>query len=48
MTDASPLVIQGRRAVASPESKSNVRADIWIPGSRAALAPRNDKEGYGA
>jgi hypothetical protein len=36
------FVIPGRREAASPESRPKLSASGWIPGSLAALAPRND------
>lgn len=37
-------VIPGRRKAANPESRdpAGLFAGLWIPGSLAALAPRND------
>src|SRR5262245_23279073 len=40
-----PVVIPGRREAADPESRSIHRLLNWIPGSLAALAPRNDGPG---
>ena len=39
----NPLVIAGRAAGANPESRSERRASIWIPGPLAARASRNDR-----
>src|SRR5262245_46884485 len=35
-------VIPGPRAARDPESRDRHGACLWIPGSRASLAPRND------
>ena len=38
-----PMSFRGRaRSVANPESRCKFRARVWIPGSRASRAPRND------
>jgi hypothetical protein len=37
-------VIPGRREAPNPESSYEFRIWFWIPGSLAALAPRNDRE----
>ena len=39
------LVIPGRAEGANPESRTRPGACIWIPGSLAPLAPRNDRIG---
>src|SRR5665811_2188982 len=38
-------VIPGRAEGADPESRCNLRILVWIPGSHAARAPRNDRLG---
>ena len=42
MADVLSLVIPGRREVPDPESRCEHGICFWIPGSLAALAPRND------
>jgi len=39
-------VIPGRTEGAGPESIATAVSGIWIPGSLAALAPRNDRKDY--
>jgi len=39
------FVTPGRAAGASPESSNERGACLWIPGSPAKRAPRNDKGG---
>ena len=41
------FVIPERAAGADPESRYKLERRVWIPGSRAALAPRNDTEETG-
>ena len=38
----SLFVIPGRAEGADPESRNSFGARLWIPGSLASLAPRND------
>ena len=38
------IVIPGRRAAPDPESRGDTECGSRIPGSRAALAPRNDRK----
>jgi hypothetical protein len=38
------FVIPGAAEGRNPESRSEFGALVWIPGSLAALAPRNDEE----
>jgi hypothetical protein len=40
-----PAVIPGRAEGANPESRKKLGVLLWIPGSRATLAPRNDVVG---
>jgi hypothetical protein len=39
------VVIPGRREALGPESRGGTLQGFWIPGSLAALAPRNDSSG---
>src|SRR5262245_35697363 len=43
----STLVIPGRPVGPDPESRNAHGIAFWIPGSLAALAPRNDRRGPG-
>ena len=38
----TPAVIPGRPEGPDPESRCILSVRVWIPGSLAALAPRND------
>lgn len=42
MATSLSTVIPGRAKGASPESRTDRDACLWIPGSLTTLAPRND------